>query len=205
MLRTVRLSGELGRRYGRYHRFDVRTPAEAVRALCANFKDFADWLVASQERGVAYRVLADRAPRRLEELHEHTPADVITICPVLSAAGKNGLVGIIAGVALVAASFFLPAAPLFAALPGALGSLSLSGIAFSIGTSLLLGGITSILSKPPKLEEAKSAENKPSYYFNGPIVTSGQGDAVPIGYGRAIVGGIIIGGEQVAEELALNE
>jgi predicted phage tail protein len=204
MLRTVRLSGELGRKFGRYHRFDVKSPAEAVRALCANFKDFAEFVAASTDRGIGYRVLADRTPRRLDEIHDHTPADTITICPVLTAAASGKGIGMIAaGIALVAASFFLPGAGVLAG--AVLSQISLSGIAFSLGASLLLGGITSVLSKPPSLSEAKTVENKPSYHFNGPIVTSGQGDAVPVGYGRAIVGGIIIAGEQVAEELPLNE
>lgn len=204
MLRTVRLSGELGREFGRYHRFDVKSPAEAVRALCANFKGFAEFVAGSAERGIGYRVLADRTPRRLDEIHDHTPADTITICPVLTAAGSGKGIGMIAaGIALVAASFFLPGAGVLAG--AVLSQISLSGIAFSLGASLLLGGITSVLSKPPSLSEAKTTENKPSYHFNGPVVSDGQGGAVPVGYGRAIVGGVVIAGEQVAEELPLNE
>ena len=59
-MKTIILLGELGKRYGRKHLLDVKSPAEAVRALCANFKDFAAFVSSSQERNVGYRVLNRR-------------------------------------------------------------------------------------------------------------------------------------------------
>ena len=69
----------------------MASAAEAVRALCANFPGFERELVASGERGVGYRVLAGRDALSLDRLHEPSGQQRITIAPVVSGAGGNGL------------------------------------------------------------------------------------------------------------------
>lgn len=202
MLRTVRLSGELGREFGKYHRFAIKSPAEAVRALCANFPRLRQWLNDSEARGVGYRVLTARSARRLEAIHDPTPDDVISICPVMLGA-KKGLLPILLGAALIAASFFLPGAGALAT-AGILAKISLSGIAFSLGASMFLSGVSSLLTKTPKLSaDSNESTGYPSYYFNGAVNTQAQGGAVPLGYGRMIVGGPTISAGQSIEELPI--
>ncbi len=94
---TILLLGELGKRFGRRHKMAVASAAEAVRALCANFSSFERELVASGERGVGYRVLAGRDALTLDRLHEPSGQQRITIAPVVSGAGGNGLGQILVG------------------------------------------------------------------------------------------------------------
>lgn len=42
------------------------------------------------------------------------------------------------------------------------------------------------------LSAKDSAENKPSYNFNGAVNTTAQGNPVPLGYGRMIIGSAVI-------------
>lgn len=198
MLRTIRLSGELGRIFGKYHRFDVATAAEAIRALCANFKDFERHLIDSEKRGVAYRVLKSKERTTVERLHDQTPVDVISICPVFSAGKKNGIIPLVIGAVLIAASFFLPGAGFFAA--ALLASVSLSGIAFSIGASMVLMGVAQMVVKTPKVGKVDKGGAAENYYFNGALNTGAQGGPVPLGYGRMIVGGPIIYAGLFAED-----
>lgn len=86
----------------------VASAAEAVRALCANFPRFEGELVASGERGVGYRVLAGRDALSLDQLHEPSGQQRITIAPVVSGAGGNGLGQILLGAALIAVSWWNP-------------------------------------------------------------------------------------------------
>lgn len=185
-LREVRLYGELGRQFGRVHRLAVRDAAEAVRALCAIRPGFEAAVLKIAE---GYRVSVGR--RRLDEAEQlHDPSgrrEVIRIVPVV-AGGKSKWVGIILGAALIAASFFLPVAPLIAGVA----SSSLAAIAFGVGASLVLGGIAQMLTPTPKQPAANDVENKPSYVFNGPQNTSAQGLPVPVGYGRMIVGSNVV-------------
>ena len=184
-MKTIVLLGELGKRYGRRHRLDVASPAEAVRAMCANFKDFAGFVSASAERNVGYRVITAREDLAADELHQ--PAGkTITIAPVI--AGAGGSVGkIILGAALIAAAIFVPAlaVPLF-------GTTTLATVAFSVGVSLALGGVAQMLAPVPPSLDRGIDEDKPSYIFNGAQNTTAQGQAVPVGYGRMIVGSAVI-------------
>lgn len=184
-MKTIVLLGELGKRYGRRHRLDVASPAEAVRAMCANFKDFAGFVSASADRNVGYRVITAREDLAADELHQ--PAGkTITIAPVI--AGAGGSVGkIILGAALIAAAIFVPAlaVPLF-------GTTTLATVAFSVGVSLALGGVAQMLAPVPQSLNRGIDEDKPSYIFNGAQNTTAQGQAVPVGYGRMIVGSAVI-------------
>jgi predicted phage tail protein len=184
-MKTIILLGELGKRYGRKHMLDVKSPAEAVRALCANFKDFAAFVSASADRNVGYRVLNKREEVGEDELH-NPASQRITIAPVV--AGAGGTVGkILLGAALIAASFLVPglaAVTLF-------GSTTLATVAFSVGVSLALGGIAQMLAPQPKFDGPQE-EQQPSYVFNGAVNTSAQGQPVPVGYGRMVVGSAVI-------------
>lgn len=184
-MKTIILLGELGKRYGRRHLLDVKSPAEAVRALCANFKDFGQFVAASSERNVGYRVLNMREDVGEDELH-NPASQRITIAPVV--AGAGGSVGkILLGAALIAASFLVPglgAVALF-------GTTTLATVAFSVGVSLALGGVAQMLAPQPKFN-GPDEEQQPSYVFNGPVNTTAQGQPVPVGYGRMIVGSAVI-------------
>lgn len=184
-MKTVILLGELGKRYGSRHLLDVKSPAEAIRALCANFKDFASFVSSSEERNVGYRVLNMREDVGEDELH-NPAGQRIAIVPVV--AGSGGAFGkILLGAALIfAATFnpfiFLGGAPLLTGIVGQ--------IAFGVGVSLALNGVSQLLAPPPKKE--KDQEEKNSYIFNGAVNTTSQGQPVPLGYGRMIVGSAVI-------------
>ena len=59
-MKRVVLRGELGKQFGRVHHFDLNTPAEAIRALSANFEGFANALATAGERGIGYIVQVGR-------------------------------------------------------------------------------------------------------------------------------------------------
>lgn len=180
-LKTVILSGELGRKYGRRHRFAIESPAEAVRALCANFKDFKTHLIESDKRGVGYRVLVGGADQKPEDFHHPSSRAEIRIVPVIGGR-KSGIWQVVAGAALIAASFFIPGGEIVA-------GLTYSSLAFSVGVSLALGGVAQMLAPQPKTSAGK---NQASYEFSGPVNTTAQGVPVPVGYGRLIVGSAVV-------------
>jgi len=198
--RKIILSGELAKRYGAEHNLCVATPAEAIRALCANFPDFAGFVSDSEKRNVGYKVILDDETMPDLENISLPFAKTMQVVPVIGGAGKNGLLGIVLGVALIAASFYLPTTALFSVAGGAIAP-SFASIAFGIGTSMLLGGVAGILSPMPKTSAGSAeATNKPSYVFNGPVNTSAQGNPVPVGYGRVIVGSSVISAGITADD-----
>lgn len=195
-MKTIVLLGELGRRFGRRHQLDVASPAEAVRALCANFKDFRGFVSTSHERNVAYRVVNVADPVTEEQLH-HPAGHTITFAPVIAGAGGSGLGSIFLGAALIGLAFVLPVAPLIAGIAGS----SLASISFGIGVAMALGGVAQLLAPPPK-PSGGNQEQEPSYVFDGAINTTSQGYPVPLGYGRLIVGSAVISAGISAEDIS---
>lgn len=192
-MKTIILLGELGKRYGRKHLLDVKTPAEAIRALCANFKDFRAFVSASEERNVGYKVINAKEWIGGDELH-HPAGNTVTIVPVV-AGGGGAFNKILLGAALIFMATFNPFAVLGAAplLTGFIGQ-----AAFSIGVNLAIGGVAQLLAPTPKKPDNTE---KNSYVFNGPVNTTAQGQPVPIGYGRMIVGSAVISAGITVEDI----
>lgn len=204
-MKTVKLLGELGKNFGKEFTLDIKNPAEAIRALCANFPEFEKHLIESEKRGVAYRVLVGKASVKLNELANPSGKQEIKFVPVLQGAGGNtGM--IILGAALIVASFYVPGSmfAIEAALATGISVTTMAGYTFAVGAMLALSGAAGILTPSQggaPQDMNNSPDNKPSYTFNGAINTSAQGYPVPVGYGRMIVGSAVISAGIVAEEL----
>jgi predicted phage tail protein len=193
----VLLYGHLGRRFGRVHRYDARSPAEAVRALCATLPGFRRALV----EGGAYRVLrGGREALAAEQIREpHSTRESLRIVPVVAGAGK-GLGQILLGAALIGLSFV----PGIQAIGFSVGpfSFGLSSVFRSIGMNLLFGGISQALTSTPKQQSVEAPSNKPSYAFDGAVNTAAQGNPVPVCYGRLIVGSQVVSAGLTVEQIA---
>lgn len=139
------------------------------------------------ERGVGYRVLAGRDALSLDRLHEPSGQQRITIAPVVSGAGGNGLGQILLGAALIAVSWWNPMGW------AAAGSFLSQATLYSVGTSMILGGVAQMIAPTAKAQDpSERPENQPSYVFNGAVNTTAQGHPVPVVYGRLIVGSAVI-------------
>lgn len=191
---TVMLYGHL-KRFGKKHVLDIRTPAEAIRALCATVQGFRAHVINHSEPG--YRVLTGKTDRAAGELHDPASAqEVIKIVPIVAGAG-GGFGKIIIGAALIGAAMFVPGLqePMFTTgLGGELfGAMTAGELLGSIGMALVLGGAAQLLTPTPKAPDSvERPENKPSYLFDGAVNTAAQGAAVPIAYGKIMAGSVVI-------------
>ena len=193
MLKDIKLYGHLGRRFGKQHRLDVMGPLEAIRALSVLCPGFQQALV--QHPG-GYRVFIDTWPvERRDELHLSGRHE-IRIVPVVQGA-SHGIGQIFMGVALVVAGIYAP--ELLPELGASAGVASAAGtMALSFGASLVLGGLAQMLAKNPQ-----KPNDSASYLFNGPVNTTEQGNAVPVLYGRLIIGSQVISASLSASDLAI--
>lgn len=197
-LRTVRLTGELGRRFGRLHRLVVDSPAEAIRALCVLRPGFKQFLVNSNENKLQYRVSVGREVQTVEDLKMNRPASKsFTFAPVLMGGKKGGALQTIIGAVLVVVGAVINA--------WSSGSLSWIGTPMmKFGAAMMLGGVVQLLTPVPKTGAPDEADkNKPSTYFNGPVNTVQQGQPVPVGYGKLIIGSAQIGAGLHADKVAI--
>lgn len=195
MLREVRLYGHLGQRFGRVHRFDVATPAEALQALIANFAGFAEHLRRHSEPG--YRVLTGKRPiMEVEELSQRrTGTEPIKIVPVVAGA-KKGWGRILAGYVLVVVGTAL----------SVFGYVAIGQPIAQAGVALALQGVVQLLTPVPKAPKpSERPENDPSYFFDGAVNTSAQGQCVPVLLGRLIVGSAVVSAGLSAEEFVISQ
>lgn len=203
-LRTIKLSGFLGKKFGRAHRLAVDSPAEAIRALSVNINGFREFLENSHKNGVAYRFLVGNEALERSELKEslhmkHGASTTFELVPVISGA-KSSLGQILLGVALMAFAWWAMPAMGFAAV-GTAGALSTS--VFGIGMSLALGGVAQLLAPKIKAENKEAVENKPSYIFNGAVNTIAQGNPAPLSYGRMRVGSQVVSAGITSNDIPL--
>jgi predicted phage tail protein len=166
---------------------DVATAAEAVRFLLANWPELERHM-SNQH----YRVSIGTYDLELEELHHPAGAAPISFVPVVAGAGAVGRV--LAGIALIALAFIpgIGTATAAAIAAGAKAGLTVVGTAlFGIGASLVLGGVAQLLTPVPKVPKGDDDPRK-SYSFSGIQQTSRQGVPVPVVYGEALVGSVVI-------------
>lgn len=194
-IRTVRLYGKLGAKFGRVHRFAIGSAREAIRALSSQIKGFEAELAGSKAAGIGYAVFVGKRNLTADELSLPPGADDIRIAPVMTGAKRAGLFQVLLGGALLALSFFQPQ------------FLGLSAKAFTtmglLGASMALGGVVQLLSpQQVGLSVKDSPDNGANYNFNGPVNTQAQGNPVPVLYGRMIVGGAVVSAGIYAEDQA---
>lgn len=184
-MQTIKMSGEMAELFMPSVELCVANPAEAVRALDANFPGFRRYAVDPDR---AFAVIIDGESIGEEQLaHPVGKNQTIEFIPLVAGADSD-FFQVILGAALIGLSFFLPTSPLIAGF-----EFSLSSIASSLGWSLLIGGVSQLLfGQPPPADPQERPDNVPSDYFNGPVNTTAEGQPVPIGYGRMIIGSHVV-------------
>jgi len=191
-LTTIRLYGALGARFGRVHRLAVQTSAEAVKALCVNFDGLESYLMNAKKNGMVFAVFRGKRNIGVEDYQNLGGNNDIRIAPVMEGAKKAGVFQTILGAVMVIA-----------------GAVAFFGFGQPWGVNLMIaggttmaGGVYQMLSPQPKgLQGRDDPDNRPSYAFGGAVNTIAMGNPVPVLYGEREIGGGIISGGIVAEDI----
>ncbi|WP_303638825.1 tail assembly protein [Stenotrophomonas tuberculopleuritidis] len=188
-LRTIRLYGQLGSRFGRSFRLAVNSPAEAVHALCAILPGFQQYLTRAKENGMAFAVFVGKQNLTKDQLQDPPGQQDIRIAPVLLGSKRGGILNIILGVVLIVVGVWTQNYNLVIQ-----------------GAVMVVGGVVQMLGPQPKgLGSQDSAENRPNYSMNGTVNTQAQGNPVPVAYGGhdqkgMLIGSAVISGGIMAED-----
>lgn len=177
-LRKIKLYGKLGQLFGREWNLDINSVAEAIKAIDINTNNkFSQYLLKNGTKKY-YKVCVKNKKNLIskDEINTSFGSGDIYITPTISGSGKNGTWQVIAGVILVAVSYYYggfgPNASFFASTAG------------NMGIALILGGVAQMLAPNPN---AESTDQRNSYLFQGNATTVYQGTSVGIIYGRALV------------------
>lgn len=189
MLKTIKLYGVLGKKFGREFHLAVESTREAVKALSVQVPGFEQFMLTAHEQGLAFAVFQDDENISEDQIDFETGAKVIKIVPKVIGAGGNGVLQTILGAVMVVVGvvmLYIPGAQPFAA----------SVIGAGIG--MMIGGIAQMMM--PKMDEGDQNQdgNRANKGFGGAVTTIAQGNPVPILYGQREVGGFIVNAGQFA-------
>ncbi len=92
MQQTVRLLGDLGKRYGSEHEFfDLRSPAEAIKLLCINQPELLKELAEAHDHGIGYTVVQADQFLGYEELQLPLGKNDLVVTPVVAGSGGDSI------------------------------------------------------------------------------------------------------------------
>ena len=182
-LKKIKVYGKLRQFLGRpYFMAAVKSPQQAMSFLTANFEG-----IQKHMNDQIYKIKMGGRVITEDYLSMSGQGD-IQIIPI--ATGSGFIVPILVGGAAVSAGAAITAGAFF-------GAALLSTALTIVGTSLLVGGITDLLSPQNPVRDTSSVSNidpniRGSYSFSGIQNVSSSGVPVPILYGLVFSGSIII-------------
>lgn len=178
----VRLCGLL-REFGKEYKLSVKTPTEAIKALCIQIPGLERFISSAKERGLEFAVFRGKRNIGEAELGYHGDG-VIRIVPVVTGSKRAGILQTIVGAILIAVSF----------IPG-------FQVLLPVGIGLVAGGVIQMLSpQAGGLKMSAAPENQPSYAFGSARNTTASGNPVPLCIGKRRWGGAIISAAIYAED-----
>ena len=198
----IRLEGVVGKKFGYEHELDVRSPNEAIRALCHLIPGFRSYMSAAHEHGIFFQLFTPRDAVGYDELA--FGASEMTLVPVIT--GSNwfsdffgGSFGkILLGIALVAFAFTgFGLMTVGAAVAPAIASL---------GFGLIFTGIAGLFA-PGVPEQSHKTEGRPAdqAITNAATGTAGDGTPVPVVYGQTLVTNIPVVASYIKDGIGEDE
>jgi predicted phage tail protein len=189
----VKLLGELGKRFGRKHRFMAHSPRDVFSALSNQLEGFKDYFCNAHEKGIGFK-LVDGDPDGMDYENVLMGCRRLIIAPVISGGGAVGR--ILLGVALIALAFipgvgFAAAAAATATKAATTAGFTFLGSAlFKLGAGLLLTGVAQLLTPTP--DAVKETDRKSSFLFDRATDLTVQGQPVPLLYGKFLAASPLI-------------
>ena len=181
MLKTIKLYGVLGKKFGKEFHLAVESTREAVKALSVQVPGFEQFMLTAHEQGLTFAVFQDDENISEDQIDFETGAKVIKIVPKVIGAGGNGILQTILGAVMIV-----------------VGVITQQYWAVGMGVGMMIGGIAQMMM--PKMDEGDQNQdgNRANKGFGGAVTTIAQGNPVPILYGQREVGGFIVNAGQFA-------
>ena len=218
MQHKVLLLDELGEKWGKTHVYhNLRTPADAIKLLCINYPDFAEYLATSHEKGIVYKVTQVDIDLEESDLLLPLGQHDLVITPVISGSGRAGK--FIMGAILIGVAIGTGGTSLSFGLGGFAGGVGISAAVGNIGIALAIRGVSEMLAPQQQTFEMggfnvgqggflggpssvqRGADGQQSYAYRGAANTVGIGKTIPLVYGKAMVGSHLISTDiQVVDE-----
>lgn len=184
-LTPIHLVGALGDAVGRNKwDLDVGSPAEAIRAINIITRGALERYLRGPGKDEMYQIALQEPDKVIgvEEAPNRSGRSAIYFMPAIE--GRNSGFGkILAGAALIGLAFLAPGSAFIVGKS----LTALGAVTVGFGTSLVLGGITQLITPTPKGFTATESDTRSSTSFQGNATAVVQGGCVPVVYGRMLV------------------
>ena len=189
----VQLGGPMAKHFGRHWHLKVRNTKQALDLIEANKPGFKAWMKRNIKTYDSYHIQitnkqghkwsVDESEYQMMGQSDNIAKIRITPVPRGSGGSAFGWFQTVVGAALlVVSAVVMPAlAPL--------------------GLSLMMGGISQIISPQATNESVRQADNSNSYYFDGPQNPENQGNPVQLIYGEEI----LVGSQVVSSSITIDQ
>lgn len=189
----VQLGGPMAKHFGRHWYLKVRNTKQALDLIEANKPGFKAWMKRNIKTYDSYHIQitnkqghkwsVDESEYQMMGQSDNIAKIRITPVPRGSGGSAFGWFQTVVGAALlVVSAVVMPAlAPL--------------------GLSLMMGGISQIISPQATNESVRQADNSNSFYFDGPQNTENQGNPVQLIYGEEI----LVGSQVVSSSITIDQ
>ena len=193
-MKKAYLHGELGKKFGKRFEFEIDSAQDLIAALSNNFEGFTNYLFDKEQEGVSYIVLnkditciknaAEFRNSCANKTNYNLKSNNQEFHIVPMAAGGGPVAAAIAAVA----KWWADATVLTKIM------------AIATATQIAI----TVLSKPPKPPQRKDPVSTKSFLMSGAVNRTSQGVAVPLGYGRLMVGSTNISARKKTFNLKRN-
>jgi predicted phage tail protein len=202
-MKTLKLTGRLGKKFGSEFQLDVHDPAEGIRALCYLLPGFEDELKKGYYRisrlPTAGGQSIDLDEQALTMSFGRCPGMVIR--PVVAGRKKGGIGKILLGIAIVGVAFFTAGVGT-AGLSALSGSIGATGITYGqlamTGAMIALNGVTQMLTP---VQRSSNADQQESYMIDATGNLVEQGNPVPAVFGEVFTGSVVISTSIITEDM----
>lgn len=193
-MKTIKLHGILGKKFGQFFKLDVQTAREATHAIACQNAEFKRFMLESDKLGLKFAVFLGRKNISENDIDNITDTDIIHIVPRIVGSGGSSFnwLQVIAGAVLIGVGIFNPLGGAWAATKGA----ALIGA----GIGLTVGGIAGLLMPTVDMSNQDPDGNRANKGFGSAVTTVSQGNPVPILYGEREIGGFYASGGIYTED-----
>ena len=190
-LKTIKLHGILGKKFGQFFKLDVQTAREATHAIACQNAEFKRFMLESDKLGLKFAVFLGRKNITENDIDNVTDTDVIHIVPRIVGSGGSSFnwLQVVAGAVLVGVGAFT------------FGATTATGAALiGAGIGMFVGGVAGLLMPTVDMSNQDPDGNKANKGFGSAVTTVSQGNPVPILYGEREIGGFYASGGIHAED-----
>lgn len=186
-LPLIRFHGCLAKDFKKEWRLNVKSISEAIHAInILTKRKFYKILAENDKKGIAYKIILngkilknDMKEASMEEAKKshfcvNRKIETLDIVPVIQGSDFMDIFMIVIGAILIVVGAFTFYAGGFALIMAGIG--------------LIAAGVANLLSKPPEVDSPRFQSRERNYAIDGATNTVGEGYAVPVNYGRLLVG-----------------